>query len=157
MRYSIRYSIHVACWQRISRSKATHLVGAGYWMPINFQIDANPKIFSARFVWLTICENSQVSHRELSISSVCIASDAQFTNSIICISYVYNVLQSGAKVSENANALWRRGRAELVYIVYRLAEWVSLWGLCVCVGCRCALWRHTCVETRRSTMCVWRI
>lgn len=49
--------------------------------------------------------NSQVSHRELSISSVCIASDAQFTDSIICISYVYNVLQSGAKVSENANAL----------------------------------------------------
>lgn len=74
-------------------------------MPINFQIDANPKIFSARFVWLTICENSQVSHRELSILSVCIASDAQFTDSIICISYVYNVLQSGAKVSENANAL----------------------------------------------------
>lgn len=43
--------------------------------------------------------------------------------------YVYNVLQSGAKVSENANALWRRGRSELMYIVYRLAKWVSM---CVC-------------------------
>lgn len=40
-------------------------------MPINFQIDANPKIFSARFVWLTICENSQVSHRVYRVYRVC--------------------------------------------------------------------------------------
>lgn len=35
----------------------------------------------------------------------CAVVGQQFTDFIICITYVYNVLQSGAKVSENANAL----------------------------------------------------
>lgn len=83
-------------------------------MHINFQIDANPKTFLREIRVVNNSINSQVSHRQLGISSVCIASDAQLDDSFQLPIYtmvyynrhsLYNALQSGAKVSEIANAV----------------------------------------------------
>lgn len=121
-------------------------MGAGYIeYSLIFRLMLIPRFLLREIRVVNNSINSQVSHRQLSISSVFIASDAhswtvvfkEDSYTMVYYNYtmhnIHNALQSGAKVSQ------KRQRCDvevggnmciyILYIVFRLAKWgLCLWG-----------------------------